>query len=60
MTDKTFTFSKDLWDLLDSNSIVYSSPLQGQNLQISDWQDVPTLLKTAIITQAAYYGFEED
>lgn len=60
MVDKTFTFAKDLWDLLNGNSLEYSSSLQGQILQISNWENVPTLLRTAIITEAVYYGFEEN
>lgn len=60
MVDKTFIFAKDLWDLLGNNNVVFSSSLEGQQIQISDWETLSTLLKTAIISEATYYGFEEN
>lgn len=59
MTDKTFHFSKTVFDTLNSNSIIFST--NGDlYLTISDWQDVPTLLQTTIIAQALSFGWIED
>ena len=59
MTDKNFHFSKTLFDTLINNSIEYST--DGQlYLSVSQWENVPALLKTTIIAEALSFGWIED
>ena len=65
MTDKNFTFSKTLWDLINNSEYNNSDPIQFSTngelyLSISMWEDVPTLTKTAIIAQATSFGWIEN
>ena len=59
MTDKTFHFSKTVFDTLNGNSITFST--NGDlYLSISDWENISALLQTTIIAQALSFGWIED
>ena len=59
MTDKTFHFSKTVFDTLNNNSIAFST--NGDlYLSISDWENISTLLQATIIAQALSFGWIED
>lgn len=59
MTDKNFKFGKSLWDLLASESILYSTNADIY-VSISEWENVPTPTKSLIITKCTSLGFEEE